>query len=71
MNALETTGTVILKHEGEEREFPAKTTVEYYDEQNKTIVYGPVQIPLAHGFPIKKSSLNKLFNGSLGRYSAD
>lgn len=71
MNALETTGTVILKHNGEEREFPAKTTVEYYDQQNETIVYGPVQIPLAHNFPIKKSSLDKLFLGTLGRYAAD
>lgn len=70
-NALEATGYVKLEIEGEVREYPAKTSVKFYDPEVGHIVYGPIQVPIAYGYPIAADSLSKLRSGLLGRLSAD
>lgn len=70
-NALESTGYVKIEIEGEIREYPAKTSVKFYDPEVGHIVYGPIQVPIAYGYPIAQDSLAKLRSGLLGRLSAD
>lgn len=70
-NVNEVTGYLSLTHEGVTREFPAKSSVKFYDPVNETVMYGPLQVPVAYGWPISKSSRDKLFLGVLGRFSAD
>lgn len=70
-NALESTGYVKIEIEGEIREYPAKTSVKFYDPEVGHIVYGPIQVPIAYGYPIAQDSLSKLRSGVLGRLSAD
>ena len=70
-NALESTGYVKLEIEGKIREYPAKTSVKFYDPDVGHIVYGPIQVPIAYGYPISADSLAKLSSGMLGRLSSD